>query len=83
MCNKFSPGLPGLPKTLESVCVNIGMPVMRTDGRSVYGHVISTFSRMDSLPHFITHGAPLRALRARVLRYKCGFSPYIALKMQY
>ena len=24
----------------------IGMPVLRTDGRSVYGHVITKFSRM-------------------------------------
>ena len=41
------------------------MPVVRTDGRaggrSVYGHVITKFSRMGSLPHFFTHGAPLRA----------------------
>ena len=44
------------------------MPVVRTDGRSVYGHVITKFSRMGSLPHFFTHGAPLRALRARELR---------------
>ena len=27
--------------------------------------VITKFSRMDSLPNFVTHGAPLRALRAR------------------
>ena len=49
------------------------MPVVRTDGRAggrlVYGHVITKFSRMGSLPHFVTHGAPLRALRARELRY--------------
>ena len=36
---------------------------MRTDdlsgGRSVYGHVITVFSRMDRLLHFLTHGAPL------------------------
>ena len=32
MYNKFSPGLPNL---LESARVNIGMPVVRTDGRSV------------------------------------------------
>ena len=35
--------------------VYIGMPVVRTDGRadgrSVYGHVITKFSRMGSLPH--------------------------------
>ena len=35
----------------------IGMPVVRT----VYGHVIAKFSRMGRLPHFLTHGAPLRA----------------------
>ena len=54
----------------------IGMPVVRTDGReggrSVYGHVITKFSRMGSLPHFFTHGALLRALRARELRYYYG-----------
>ena len=47
----------------------VGMPVVRTDGRaggrSAYGHVITKFSRMGSLPHFVTHGAPLRASRAR------------------
>ena len=30
----------------------------RSGGRSVYGHVITKFSRMGSLPHFLTHGAP-------------------------
>ena len=39
------------------------MPVVRTDGlsggRSVYGHVITKFSRMDRLLHFLIHGAPL------------------------
>ena len=54
--------------------VNIGMPVVRTDGpsggrtdglsggraggRSVYGQVITNISWMGSLPHFLTHGAP-------------------------
>ena len=66
MCNQNSPVLPGLPKWLESVRVNIGMPVVQTDGRaggrsvgrSVYDHVITKFSRMGSLPHFLTRGAP-------------------------
>jgi len=40
----------------------------RSGGGSVYGHVITKFSRLGSLPHFLTHGAPLRALRARELR---------------
>ena len=29
----------------------------------MYGHVITKFSWMGSLPHFLTHGAPLRASR--------------------
>ena len=33
-------------------------------GRAGVRHVITKFSRMDSLPNFLTHGAPLRALRA-------------------
>ena len=37
-------------------------------GRAVYGNVITKFSRMGSLFHFLTHGALLRALRARELR---------------
>ena len=48
----------------------IGMPLVRMGGRavgrSVNGHVITKFSRMGSLPHFLTDGAPLRA---RDLRY--------------
>ena len=51
----------GLPYLLIELFY-IGMPVVRTDGRavgrSVYGHVITKFSRMGSLPHFLTHGAP-------------------------
>ena len=41
----------------------IGMPVVRTDGlsggQSVYGHVITKFSQMGRLLHFLTHGAVL------------------------
>ena len=60
----------GLPYLLIELFY-IGMSVVRTDGlsvgRSVYGHVITKFSRMSSLPHFLTHGAPLRA-RAPLLQ---------------
>ena len=35
----------------------------------MYGHVITKFSLMGSLPHFLIHGAPLRALRAQELLY--------------
>ena len=73
----------GLPYLLiESF--DIGMSVVRTDGRagrrSVCGHAITKYSRMGSLPYFFTHGAPLRAVRARELRYNvqthghCRFS---------
>ena len=38
------------------------MPVVRTDGRavgrSVYGHVITKFSRLGRLSHFLSYGAP-------------------------
>ena len=44
---------------LHEVCVRVGVR-----------YVITKFSRMDSLPNFVTHGAPLRALRARELRYE-------------
>ena len=64
-----------IKKNVEKDIHYIGMPVVRTDGRvggrSVYGHMITKFSRMGSLPHFFTHGAPLRVLRARELRYDC------------
>ena len=58
----------GLPYLLIEL-FNIGIPVVRIDGRA-YGHVITKFSRMGRLPHFLTHGAPQRALRARApLKY--------------
>ena len=48
----------------------IGMPVVRTDGRSVgraCGHVITKISRMGRLTNFLTHGAPLRARGAPLI----------------
>ena len=36
-----------------------------------YGDVITKFSRIDSLPNFITHGAPLRARRRRYQYTSC------------
>ena len=58
------------PTTDETLLIElfyIGMPVVRADGRSlgraggraVYGHVITKFSGMGRLLHFLTHGAPL------------------------
>ena len=47
----------------------------RSGGRPVYSHMITKFSRMGSLPHFLTHGAPLHALRTRELCYK-----FVAMK---
>ena len=47
----------------------IGMPVVRTDGlsggRTVKGHVITKFSRMGRLLHFLTMVLRWRASRAR------------------
>ena len=40
--------------SLHEVCVRVGVR-----------YVITKFSRMNSLPYFVTHGAPLCALRAR------------------
>ena len=37
------------------ICLSCG----RTISRAVYGHVITKFSRMSRVLHFLTHGAPL------------------------
>ena len=48
---------------LHEVCVRVGVR-----------YVITKFSWIDSLPNFLTHGAPqARASRARELRYQCPF----------
>ena len=55
------------PKLAKSVRVNIGFPVVRTDGgRSVYGHVITKFSGMG---RFTYPWCSAGALRAPELRY--------------
>ena len=65
--NQFSPGLPRLTKWLESVRVNIGIPVVRTDDRSgVRSRDYQNF-KMGRLPNFLTHGAPLRARGAQLI----------------
>ena len=63
-----------LPDWIESVRVDVGFPVVRTDGQS-YGHVITKFF-LGRLPHFLSYRAPpTRALRARVeLRYYFFFA---------
>ena len=60
------------PAKIASSCIWVAIPVDwvilhwyacgadgRSGGRSVYGHVITKFSRMGRLLHFLTHGAPL------------------------
>ena len=37
-------------------------------GRAGVRYVITKFSRMDSLPNFLTHGAPLRAREGSAIR---------------
>ena len=44
---------------LHEVCVRVGVR-----------YVITKFSRMDSLPNFLTHGAALRARARAPLKFK-------------
>ena len=41
------------------VCLWCGRTVSRAGSRWLYSHVITKFSRMGRLLHFLTHGAPL------------------------
>ena len=50
----------------------IGMPVVRTDGRT-YGHVITKISRMDGLPIFLGMGLRSRALRVAPFELELRF----------
>ena len=47
---------------LREVCVPVGG---RAGGRTGIRYVITKFSLVDSLPNFVTHGAPLHAHFAR------------------
>ena len=57
----------GLPYLLVELFY-IGMPVVRMDSLSVYGHMITKFSRIGRFPHFLTHDAPLHVLLATCAR---------------
>ena len=58
---------------LHEVCVRVGVR-----------YVITKFSRMDSLPNFVTHGAPLRIREAIAYqREKRLPISYLALKLRY
>ena len=66
----------GLPYLLIELFY-IGIPVVRTDGRSparsVYDQVITKFSRIGKLPHFLSYGAPsTRGANAQALREPIG-----------
>ena len=50
--------------------VNIGCPVVRTDGRAVYGHVITKFSGMGRFTYPWRSSGALRAPELRY--YKAG-----------
>ena len=41
---------------------------MCTGGRAGVRYVITKFSRMDTLPNFLTHGAPLRARESSAIK---------------
>ena len=49
----------------------IGMPLVRTDGRSVYDHVITRFSRMDM--GLRVRGAPLQSVFTHVASIYANF----------
>ena len=59
--------LPVLPNWLESVTLNIGFPVVRTDGLAVYDHVITKFSGMGRFTYPLCSAG---ALHAPKLRYE-------------
>ena len=64
-------------RLITSSCIWVAIPVdwvilhwyaCGADGRSLgraYGHLITKFSRIGRLPHFLTHGTPLRARELR------------------
>ena len=56
-----------LPNWLESVRLNIGFPVVRTDGLAVYGEVITKFSGMV---RFTCPWCSEGALRSPEFRYE-------------
>ena len=64
MCNI---SLAVLPNWLESVRLNIGFPVVRTDGLAVYGDVITKFSGMV---RFTCPWCSEGALRSPEFRYE-------------
>ena len=57
---------------LHEVCVRVGTWAGgHVGGRAGVRDVITKFSRMDSLPNFLTHGAPL----ARFARESSAITP--------
>ena len=59
---------------------------VQTYGRT-YGDVITKFSRMDSLPNFLSYGLPSRALRTRgssatILLAKCPWLCYVSQRVK-
>ena len=61
MCNQFFSWAQWAPKVARKCEIEHWFACgadERSLGRSVYGHGITKFSRMGSLPHCLTHGAP-------------------------
>ena len=51
---------------LHEVCVRVGVR-----------YIITKFSRMDSLPNFLTHGAPLRARAPLLVIAQCNIDAVV------
>ena len=73
------------PAKITSSCIWVAIPVDwvilhwyacgadgRSGGRSVYGHVITKFSRMGRLPHILSYGAPPTRGASRVVGRSVG-----------
>ena len=58
MCNQWAPKEARMCESKHwYACGADGRSLWRAGGQSVYGHVITKFSRMGSLLHFLTDGA--------------------------
>ena len=55
---------------------------MCTGGRAGVRYVITKFSRMDSLPNFVTHGAPLRAHESSAIDLLTDLTIFVAKKKE-
>ena len=61
----------GLPYLLIELFYKVCLWCRRTVARSVYGHMITKFSRMGRLPHFLSYGPPPTRGASRLFILTC------------